>query len=110
MFKSVKYVGFENHPDLRARAERAMPVVEDELGFAADRIAVTWQREGHEVELVIDDGLLDRPARAVFIPDFLIRSDDFRQAVRHLHLDASMGSLHRSVEQMRRNWPAEAGV
>lgn len=42
MFKSVEYVGFEGHPELRATAEQLTPVLSDVVGRSRDEVEVTW--------------------------------------------------------------------
>jgi hypothetical protein len=42
MFKSVEYVGFEAHPELRALAERGTAALAGEIGTWRDRVAVRW--------------------------------------------------------------------
>ncbi len=43
MFKSVEYVGFEDQPELRARAERATAVVAVVIGDWAKHVAIEWE-------------------------------------------------------------------
>lgn len=111
MFKSVKYFGFEGQPELRERVEKAMPIVEEELHSAADRISIIWNYRPEVVELEIDDDLFGEPAVEYIPPKWFGWADEsVRLAVRHLHRDAAMDFLGRQVEQMKKNWPAATEV
>jgi hypothetical protein len=42
VFKSVEYVGFEDQPDLKAKAERLTPVLANEVRTWRDDVQVRW--------------------------------------------------------------------
>ena len=111
MLKSVKYFGFEGQPELRARVEKTLPILEDELRSAADRVSVIWNYRPDVVELEIDDELFGEPSVEYISPEFIGRADDYvRQKVRRLHRDAALEFLGRQVEQMKKNWPSAVGA
>ncbi len=43
MFKSVEYVGFENQPELRAKAERAQSLLGEVIRSWRDEVTVWWK-------------------------------------------------------------------
>jgi hypothetical protein len=42
MFKTVEYVGFDGHPELRARAEQATRLLGNEITSWRDEVEVVW--------------------------------------------------------------------
>lgn len=62
MFKSVKYEGFEDAPELRAKCEAALPILLDEIRTWTERVEVTWQHRAGwpdiNLKLALDFGSL----------------------------------------------------
>jgi hypothetical protein len=115
MFKSVEYAGFDDHPALRAEAERATLVLASEVGTWHDRIEVEWEArpdnpKGLELTLALDLPI-GSGTGSRFIPIGEFADDDLlRHRLRGVW-DRALGGI---LEKRKKVWdeilhqPAEA--
>lgn len=105
MFKQVEYVGFENHPELRAMAERATPILADEIRTFRDEVAVEWEchfEEPSAIELTLT---LQLPIGSATTSRYLDQTDfqddeEFRSCCRKVWWNL----LDQIVDQRRVIW------
>ena len=112
MFKSVKYMGFENQPELLAKAEGLLPTLDAELDTRLGPIHVEWHYVAPaQIELSLLDEVIGEAEVGRFDPAEADRNPRFFPAfVWHLYLDGLQKSSRRRIEAMKRNWAEPVGA
>ena len=90
MFKSVTYTGFEDRPDLRARAEAAMPYLTEEITRMREHVRVEWEPGANATAPLVLTLTLDLP------------SD--RASARHSILSDDWSDAGRLADRLRKVW------